>query len=153
MPASEGEEPTPDVCEAPRSGAPNPGGSRVLTLPVHVPACSYQHTSTGHETRDMSKNPMRVRARAVVYLTPRERELLERLMNETGLSRTEIFRRGLRRIADEMLSTRRPGASIDYLVSMAEDGDAPNDLAKWADHYLYGGGHAERRKARGAGSR
>jgi len=93
---------------------------------------------------------MRVREQVVVYLTPRERELLERLAEETGLSRTELFRRGLHRLADEMLSTRRPGASLDYLVSIAEDVDAPADLAERADHYLYGGGHAEHGKGGGA---
>jgi hypothetical protein len=101
----------------------------------------------------MSETPMRVREQAVVYLTLRERELLERLAEETGLSRTELFRRGLRRLADEMLSTRRPGASLDYLVSIAEDADAPADLAERADDYLYGGGHAERGKEGGAGTR
>lgn len=97
----------------------------------------------------MSERPMRVREQAVVYLTPRERELLERLAEETGLSRTELFRRGLHRLADELLSTRRPGASLDYLVSIAEDAEgaeAPSDLAERADHYLYGGGHEKRRK-------
>jgi hypothetical protein len=92
----------------------------------------------------MSRKPLR--EQAVVYLTPRERELLERLAEETGLSRTELFRRGLYRLADEMLSTRRPGASLDYLISIAEGVDAPTDLAERADHYLYGGGHSERRK-------
>jgi hypothetical protein len=52
-----------------------------------------------------------------------------------------------------MLSTRRPGASLDYLVSIAEDADAPADLAERADDYLYGGGHAERGKEGGAGTR
>ena len=101
----------------------------------------------------MSREPMRVREQAVVYLTPSERQLLERLADETGLSRTELFRRGLHRLADELLSTRRPGASIDYLVSIAEDVDAPSDLSERADHYLYGGGYAEHRKKGSAGSR
>lgn len=101
----------------------------------------------------MSKEPMRVREQAVVYLTPRERELLERLVDETGLSRTELFRRGLHRLADEMLSEQRPGASLDYLVSIAGDADAPADLSERADDYLYGTAHADRRKGGGAGSR
>lgn len=96
---------------------------------------------------------MRVREQAVVYLTASERELLERLAEETGLSRTELFRRGLHRLADELLSTRQPGASIDHLVSLAEDAEAPSHLSEQADHYLYGGGHAERRKKGSAGSR
>lgn len=84
---------------------------------------------------------MRVREQAVVYLSARERDLLERLAEETGLSRTELFRRGLHRLADELLTQRRPGSSLDYLVGIAEDTDAPADLAERHDHYLYGGGY------------
>jgi len=89
----------------------------------------------------MAKNHSQVREQAVVYLTASERELLERVAEETGLSRTEIFRRGLRRIADEMLAERHTGASLDYLATIARDTDGPEDLAERHDHYLYGGGH------------
>jgi hypothetical protein len=91
----------------------------------------------------MSEKPSRVREQAVVYLSARDRELLERLAQETGLSRTELFRRGLRRLADEVLTDRRPGASLDHLIAIADDGDAPTDLSERHDHYLYGGGYAE----------
>lgn len=73
-----------------------------------------------------------------------DRELLERLAEETGLPRTELFRRGLRRLAEEMLSERAPGSAVDYLVEIAEDADAPSDLSERHDHYLYGGGYSTR---------
>lgn len=73
-----------------------------------------------------------------------DRELLERLAEETGLPRTELFRRGLRRLAEELLSERTPGSAVDYLVEIAEDADAPSDLSERHDHYLYGGGYSDR---------
>lgn len=95
----------------------------------------------------MKERPARVREQAVVYLTSRERELLERLAEETGLARTELFRRGLQRLADELLTERRPGASLDYLIEIADEGgDVPPDLSERPDHYLYGGGYAERER-------
>jgi hypothetical protein len=94
----------------------------------------------------MPKKPPRVREQAVVYLGARDRELLERLAEETGLPRTEIFRRGLRRLADELLAERGPGSSLDYLESIAEKTAAPEDLAERHDHYLYGGGYGESAK-------
>jgi len=89
----------------------------------------------------MPKKPSRVREQAVVYLGAGDRELLERLAEETGLPRTEIFRRGLRRLADEILAERGPGSSLDYLESIAEETSGPDDLAERHDHYLYGGGY------------
>lgn len=93
----------------------------------------------------MGQKPRAVREQAVVYLSSRDRELLERLAEETGLSRTEIFRRGLYRLADEMLVERSPGASLDYLIGIAgEAPEAPADVSERHDHYLYGGGYLER---------
>ncbi len=91
----------------------------------------------------MPKKPPRVREQAVVYLGAGDRELLERLAEETGLPRTEIFRRGLRRLADEMLAERGPGSSLDYLAAIAGETAGPDDLAERHDHYLYGGGYGE----------
>jgi len=92
----------------------------------------------------MSKRSNRVREQAVVYMSAADRELLERLAEETGLPRTELFRRGLRRLAEEMLAERAPGSSVDYLVDIADDTDAPSDLSERHDEYLYGGGYSER---------
>ena len=89
----------------------------------------------------MPKKPMRVREQAVVYMSAQDRELLERLAEETGLPKTELFRRGLRRLAEEMLPERAAGSSIDFLVDLPEDADAPSDLSERHDAYLYGGGY------------
>lgn len=96
----------------------------------------------------MSKEPpKRVREQVVVYLDAQDRALLEEMAEKTGLARTELFRRGLRRLADEMLGEKKPGSSLHYLVATSGDDDFPPDVAERADHYLYGGGYeAERRK-------
>jgi len=61
----------------------------------------------------MAKQPAkRVREQVVVYLDERDRALLEKLTNRTGLAKTELFRRGLRRLADEMLGRKAPGFSL-----------------------------------------
>jgi hypothetical protein len=85
---------------------------------------------------------MRVREQAVVYMSAQDRELLERLAAETGLPKTELFRRGLRRLAEEMLPERAAGSSIDFLAGVSGDVDAPSDLSERHDDYLYGGGHS-----------
>jgi hypothetical protein len=77
----------------------------------------------------------------MVYLTARDREMLERLAAETGLSRTELLRRGLWRLASDLLSEAEPGSAFTYLVDRSTDGDAPTDLSDRPDHYLYGGGY------------
>ncbi|HEY6826423.1 MAG TPA: hypothetical protein VI259_06185 [Gemmatimonadaceae bacterium] len=88
----------------------------------------------------MSGSPKRVREQAVVYLSERDRSLLDDLAEKTGLSRTELFRRGLWALAAQIGVTEQPGSSIDYLVSTASQDDAgPPDLAERADDYLYGG--------------
>jgi hypothetical protein len=84
---------------------------------------------------------MRVREQAVVYMSAGDRELLERLAEETGLPRTELFRRGLRRLAEEMLPERAAGSSIEFLVGLADGAEAPQDLSERHDDYLYGGGY------------
>lgn len=82
--------------------------------------------------------PKRVREQVVVYLDPRDRALLEEMAEKTGLAKTELFRRGLRRLADETLKENRSGSSLRYLVSTTGDDTFPPDVAERADHYLYG---------------
>ena len=86
----------------------------------------------------------RVREQVVVYLDARDRALLEEMTGKTGLAKTELFRRGLRRLAEEVLGEQKPGASLRYLVATAADDDFPEDVAAEADRYLYGGGYEER---------
>jgi hypothetical protein len=87
-----------------------------------------------------------LREQLVVYLDARDRSLLDEMTEKTGLPKTELFRRGLRRLADETLGEHRPGSSLRYLVSTAGDDGFPPDVAERADHYLYGGGYQEQPK-------
>ncbi len=85
------------------------------------------------------KSGRRVRAPVQVYLDPADRDLLEQVVRATGLSRAEILRRGLRRVADEALTERAPGWSLDRLVGpQGAAADLPKDLAERHDEYLYG---------------
>jgi hypothetical protein len=87
----------------------------------------------------------RVKEQVVVYLDSRDRKLLEEMAERTGLARTELFRRGLRRLAEEMLSERAPGSSLAHLIATARDDDLPPDVAERHDEYLYGGGYERER--------
>jgi hypothetical protein len=60
--------------------------------------------------------------------------LLEDLVRQTGLTRAELIRRGLRSLAGEILAERRPGWSLDLLIGAIPDG--PADLARRHDDYL-----------------
>ena len=98
------------------------------------------------------RQPKRVREQVVVYLDGRDRALLERMTRETGLARTELFRRGLRRLAEETLQGKKPGSSLAHLVSTAAEDGFPPDVAARHDDYLYGGGYRKRMKKRRARS-
>jgi hypothetical protein len=82
------------------------------------------------------RKPDRVREPVQVYLDQQDRALLESLARETGLSRAELIRRGLRRLAGDELTQRRPGWSLDILIGTIPEG--PKDLAARHDDYLYG---------------
>jgi hypothetical protein len=77
----------------------------------------------------------------MVYLNDRDHALLQRLTETTGLSKTEIFRRALRRLADEETRQVEPGSSLMYLMDTAVEDDLPPDVSARHDHYLYGGGY------------
>lgn len=99
----------------------------------------------------MTNKPRRVREQVVVYLDARDRALLEEMAEATGLPRTELFRRGLRRLAEEVLTEKRPGYSLEYLVATASDTSFPPDISERHDYYLYGGGyekHLKKKRAR-----
>ena len=96
----------------------------------------------------MGKPAKRVREQVVVYLTPRDRELLERMVEATGLSRTELLRRGLWQMASGEFLEQQPGSAFTYLVDSASDVDIPPDLSERPDHYLYGRGYERTGKQR-----
>jgi hypothetical protein len=100
----------------------------------------------------MADKPKRVREQSMVYLTSRDAALLEQLVAATGLPKTELFRRGLQRLADDMLSAPKAGSSIAYLIATAGD-DGPTDVAERHDYYLYGGGYEKARRGKRARSR
>jgi hypothetical protein len=97
--------------------------------------------------------PKRVREQVVVYLDERDRALLEALTSATGLPKTELFRRGLRRLADEALTGTAPGFSLRQLVATASNDDLPPDVAERADDYLYRGEYKRRKPSKRARSR
>jgi hypothetical protein len=80
--------------------------------------------------RDRSNSS--VREPVQVYLAPDDRDLLARLVEETGLSKAEILRRGVRSFAREQRVTS------PMLRFVAESGEAgwPNDIAKSHDDAL-----------------
>lgn len=88
----------------------------------------------------MSAGSKRVREQAVVYLAGRDRALLDDLARETGLSRTELFRRGLWALAAQLRAPTRASA-MEMLIAMSEDVVGPSDFSERSDEYLYGGGH------------
>ncbi len=77
----------------------------------------------------------RIREPVQVYLDPADKNLLLEVARTTTLSQAEILRRGLRRIAADLLATKRPGASLNDLIGALEG--APPDLAANHDAYLY----------------
>ncbi len=82
----------------------------------------------------------RVREPVQVYLDPADRELLEQVTEQTGLSRAEILRRGLRTFAERSLGNRAPGWSLETLIGTLRGARrTPKDLAAKHDEYLYGG--------------
>ena len=62
-----------------------------------------------------------------------------------------VFRRGLRRLADDALTGVAPGYSLRQLVVSAGNDDFPSDVAERRDEYLYGGkcqGRNQQKRAR-----
>lgn len=95
----------------------------------------------------------RVREQVVVYLDARDRALLEALAEETGLPRTELFRRGLRRLAEDSKAGKRRGSALAHLIATAAEDAFPADVAAQHDEYLYGGGYQQKPARKRARSR
>ena len=99
----------------------------------------------------MSPRGKPVREQTVVYLTDRDRELLEKLASSTGLSRTELFRRGLWALAAQW-DTREAPSAFEQLIAGAHEFNAPADFSERSDDYLYGGKPLLTRVAETAGA-
>ena len=78
-----------------------------------------------------------VREPVQVYLDAPDLDLLSRLGIQTGLAKAELLRRGLRRLATDELTAKKPGWSFDVLIGALGKGEPP-DLAEHHDDYLYG---------------
>lgn len=96
----------------------------------------------------MPKVPPRRRVREPVqaYLDEADRALLEEVARRTGLSRAEIMRRGLRAFAQQALTERKPGWSLEHLIGAIPDG--PADLSERHDEYLAQALEEELRRSR-----
>lgn len=83
----------------------------------------------------MSKKPRpaSVREPVQVYLAPDDRLLLDRLARETGLSRAEVLRRGIRTLASG------PGRQVTPMLAWMNEmtsTDWPDAIAEGHDDYL-----------------
>ncbi len=84
------------------------------------------------------KRPARVREPVQVYLDVADRDLLDRMAEKSGESRAELLRRGLRKLAGDVLTERPPGWSLDLLIgALGDDPDLPRDLSTRYEEYLY----------------
>ena len=101
----------------------------------------------------MTGKPKRVREQAVVYLDDRDSALLQEMADKTGLAKAELFRRGLRRLAEETLSGPKAGSSLAFLIATASGDAFPADVAERHDFYLSGGGYGKASKGKRAGPR
>jgi hypothetical protein len=100
----------------------------------------------------MTEKSRRVREPIQVYLDGRDRSLLDRLASEAGVSRAEILRMGLRRLANDVAGEAR-GAGFRALMGVIDGPDVPRDLASRHDEYLYPAtkpGKTPRRKRKSA---
>jgi hypothetical protein len=74
-----------------------------------------------------------VRAPIQVYLTPEERALLDQLAKETGKSRAQVLREGLRSLAIVRANGESPMLSLTQSLS---GGDWPVNVATLHDEFL-----------------
>jgi hypothetical protein len=79
------------------------------------------------------RDETQIREPLQVYMTPDERRLLDTLSSETGLSRAEILRRGLRSFAAERGGDDGPMQSF---IRSVRDHRWPADIATAHDEHL-----------------
>lgn len=78
-----------------------------------------------------------VREPVQVYLTTSDRKLLREVAVAAGVSGAEVLRRGLRRMAGEILSDRSPAMRLLEEMNAAEwPSDTPSDAGLNHDRYL-----------------
>lgn len=77
--------------------------------------------------------PRGVREPLQIYMAPDERRLLDTMAKQTGLSRAEILRQGLRKFAAEKAGS--DGPVQEFMRAMREK-PLPADIAEAHDDYL-----------------
>ncbi len=79
----------------------------------------------------------KVREPVQVYLTATDRKLLREVATAAGVSGAEVLRRGLRRMAGEILSDRNPAMQLLEEMNAADwPASMPSDVARRHDEYL-----------------
>ncbi len=97
----------------------------------------------------MSATPKRVREPVQAWLEPADAELLDELAERSDLSKAEVIRQAIRRMARDVEVEHRPGAVFGALAGALDTADAiPSDLAANHDDYLYGDRIGRTTKAR-----
>ncbi|HYN81981.1 MAG TPA: CopG family transcriptional regulator [Gemmatimonadaceae bacterium] len=79
------------------------------------------------------RNPLRLSEPLQIYITADERRMLDNLSAETGLSRAEILRRGLRTFATQQAGDSGP---MHELILSLRDAKWPVDIATDHDRHL-----------------
>lgn len=79
------------------------------------------------------KSPSHLSEPLQIYLAPDDRRFLDNLAEETGLSRAEILRRGMRSFAAERAGDDGP---MQVLMHSMRDADWPADIATSHDDHL-----------------
>ncbi len=86
----------------------------------------------------MPRSPTKVREPVQAYLDKGDADLLNALAERLSQSKAEVIRQGIRRLAQELDLTSRPGAGVSGLLGSLDDAsDVPADLAARHDDYLY----------------
>ena len=79
----------------------------------------------------------KVREPVQVYLTLQDRQLLKEVAAAAGVSGAEVLRRGLRRMAGEVLSDRNPAMQmLEEMNAAPWSADTPSDAALNHDRFL-----------------
>jgi len=87
----------------------------------------------------MPKRSPRAREPVQAYLDEPDTLLLQELSARTELSKAELIRRGIRRLAQDMALAGKPFAGLSALSGALDSAPSiPKDLAARHDDYLYG---------------
>lgn len=85
----------------------------------------------------MGKSARNVREPVQVYLTTNDRKLLREVATVAGVSGAEVLRRGLKRMAGEILAERNPAMRLlEEMNAAVWPPEMPRDVARRHDEQL-----------------